>query len=101
MTEPEPHDPDAQYDLVMPFVVTKSAGGPYDDEAFVAGWEASFIDVTLGAVKTVAGSFERWVRPGLLPMCDLIAMKHQYKVTSEPWDEHPEAYVRARFEPAP
>lgn len=26
-----------EYDLVMPFVVCQSQGGPYDDDAFVGG----------------------------------------------------------------
>ena len=32
------------YELVMPFVVVTSAGGPYDDESYVAGFEASRVD---------------------------------------------------------
>ncbi len=72
-----------------------------DDAAFVAGYEAAFVQCTLAAIAPAGGSFERWVSPALVPQLDLVAMKHGYKATSEPWNEHPEEYARVRFEPAP
>lgn len=89
----------AEYGLVMPFVACQSQGGAYDDSSFVAGYEAATVDAVLGATQKVIGSFERWVVPGLVPQLDLIAMRHGYTTTSEPWDEHPEDYVQMRFEP--
>jgi hypothetical protein len=94
-------DQPAEYGLVMPFVVCQSQGGPYEDAAFVAGYEAACVGFTLDVLQRVGGSFERWVSPSLVPQLDLIAMDHGYKTTAEPWDEHPDEYVRIRFEPAP
>ena len=79
-----------EYGLVMPFVVVQSVGGPYADDAFVAGCEYGFIDATLHAIARTAGTFERMVNPKLVPQLDLLAMHHGYAITSEPWDEPPE-----------
>ena len=67
------------YELVMPFVVTKSHGGPYDDEAFCAGYEMGLM----------AGRFEGQVSQNLtirtenVPQANLIAMKHGLSVIAE------------------
>ncbi len=90
----------AEYGLELPFVACESAGGPYDDAAFVAGFECGFVESMLHVVSRAGGSFERWVNPALMPQLDLIAMKHGYKTTSEPWDEHPDEYVKVNFEPS-
>lgn len=88
--EPEP----VAYGLVMPFVVCESKGGPYDDEAFVCGWEAASIDALLAAGPD---EVERTVHAGLLPQLDLIAMEHGYMLASQPWDEAPDEWAFARF----
>lgn len=41
-----PDEPD-EYALVMPFTVVASVGGPYDDDAFAAGFTAGRIDCLL------------------------------------------------------
>lgn len=69
------------YDLVMPFVVTASHGGPYEDEAFVAGWQCGEIDTALRATATIGGSLRRQVLRALFPQVELIAMKHGLVVT--------------------
>lgn len=38
---------DAEFGLVMPFVVCESQGGPYDDNAYVAGFEAGNLAMNL------------------------------------------------------
>jgi len=67
---------EAEYRPVMPFVVCASAGGPYDDAAFVAGYEAGSLDAALRTIREVGGVIERWVNPNLVPQLDLIAMRH-------------------------
>jgi hypothetical protein len=67
-----------EYGLVMPFVVCQSHGGPYEDGAFVAGYECGWLDMALGVVAKVGGTVERWVRPASLPQLDLIAMHYGY-----------------------
>lgn len=65
-----------EYGLVMPFVVVTSAGGPYDDAAFVAGYECGLIDATLHALTQVDAELDRWVSRDVVPQLDLIAMRH-------------------------
>lgn len=57
--------------LVMPFVVVKSVGGPYDDDAFCAGWALGKISAALSQSGT---SWSGPVPPAYLPQLDLIAM---------------------------
>ena len=71
---------DHEYGLVMPFVVCASQGGPYNDDAYVAGYETGALDAKL-----------HYERPDLLqvtvhtdnvPQLDLVAMRHGYDVDS-------------------
>lgn len=90
---------EATHGLVMPFVVTTSHGGPYDDKAFVAGYTAGRIDAKLEAVRTIYAKIEAYVDPALVPQLDLIAMQHGYSFTHKPWDDFPYEWTRATFEP--
>ena len=78
---------DAEYDLVMPFVVVASKGGPYDDDAYVAGWEMGGLDE---ALRCKPSSHDAMVRTGNAVQADLVAMKHGYVCTSEEYREAPE-----------
>ncbi|MGE3795121.1 MAG: hypothetical protein AB7I38_14500 [Dehalococcoidia bacterium] len=71
---------DASYGLVMPFVATTSNGGPFDDQAFVAGYECGSIDMALHVLAPIGATVSRWVHPELLPQLDLIAMRHGRQV---------------------
>lgn len=74
--EPE-EGPD--WSLVMPFVVCASQGGPYDDDAFVAGYHLGQLDVQManGTVDSVVT-----LRASSMPQFDLIAMRHGYELRS-------------------
>ena len=93
-------DDTGNFGLVMPFVVTVSHGGPYDDSAFVAGWEAGWLDVMLLSARPLGVTVERYVNPALIPQLDLLAMRHGYTLNSEPWDESPDDWTRVTFSPA-
>lgn len=83
MTEPTGQDPFAEHTLVMPFVICQSEGGPYEDEAFVAGFTCGTLDAELRALAQLAATpAARWVRPAHLPQVDLIAMHHGYTSTA-------------------
>lgn len=43
-------DEEQGYGLVMPFVSVASKGGPYDDDAYAAGWAMGALDAKLGAI---------------------------------------------------
>lgn len=85
MSEQDDHD----FGLVMPFVVCASEGGPYEDDAFAAGYECGLLDAVL-AQRPV--EVEQPVRSASLPLVDLIAMRHGFTLTAEAWDEHPDEW---------
>lgn len=81
-----------EYDLVMPFVVCQSKGGLYDDEAYVAGWEAGKLDLMLEMkCPTDGGTFRPdWpIHDGNRDQFDLIAMRHgcvaEFEDAGEGW----------------
>lgn len=72
-------DDETGWELVMPFVVCASQGGPYDDEAFVAGFELGRIDRELAiyaALNHASLSFQ--IRTELVPQLELLAMRERY-----------------------
>lgn len=75
-------EPDeVEYELLMPFIVCASQGGPYDDEAFAAGFQLGRIysDADAGAVMGVApGPYT--VPSACVAQVDLIAMKHGFTI---------------------
>lgn len=91
---PEPGDsfdaPDGdQYSLVMPFVVCRSQGGPYDDDSFVAGVVFGQHNAQLERGGVIDNGV---IKPGfpvptpLVAQLDLLAMSHSYTLTAEPVD---------------
>ena len=67
---------------VMPLVLCRSRGGPYDDEAFMSGWRLGDIGATLArpGISALAES----IRPHERLQADLIAMARGYTMTVEP-----------------
>lgn len=82
---------DPGFDLEMPFVVTASHGGPYDDDAYTAGWEAGHIDTLLQLARDLGlGLPELTVHRANLPQIDLIAMRYGISVTERHFDNLPD-----------
>ena len=99
MTEPTEDQP--QYELVMPFVVCASQGGPHDDKAFVAGYRLGKLNRDLELAALVGALPDSLaVPPADMPQVDLIAMQHGYTVTAEPWEQAPDEWVTATFQRA-
>jgi hypothetical protein len=67
---------------VMPLVLCRSAGGPFDDEAFASGWRLGELAATLGRgdVRSVAES----IRPVERRQADLIAMARGFTMSVMP-----------------
>lgn len=78
---------EAEFGLVMPFVVCASQGGPYDDAAFVAGYELGHLAARLESGR------HHFLRVTLhtasMPQVDLLAMKCGYTMRYQvmPQDE--------------
>jgi hypothetical protein len=79
--------------LAVPFIVCQSAGGPYEDDAFCAGFQAGEIDRALdmgAAVRAETITFPM-ARSALLKQLELIGMNRGYPVmtadVSEEWPQ--------------
>ncbi|MCI3246288.1 hypothetical protein [Streptomyces spinosisporus] len=89
---------EGEYEAVMPFVLTKSQGGPFDDGAFVAGMTCGALDQELtitAALHTLPR--ERYIDARFLKQVDLIAMRHGYRIELGDLDE-PSGWQVVRFE---
>lgn len=75
-------DEEPTAELVMPFVAVTSVGGPYDDEAYVAGYEAGLLDARLQFDR--APSISLPVHAENAAQVDLIAMQHGYTIEVQP-----------------
>lgn len=72
-------DDEVRYDLVMPFVVCASQGGPYEDDSFVAGYHLGEISAMLA--QEIA-EYQTTIRTASVPQLDLIAMRWGYSFTT-------------------
>lgn len=70
-------DNEPGYDLVMPFLPVQSKGGPYADDAFVAGYQMGLLDAQLGDSIFDQG---RAILVTNREQADLIAMRHGFIV---------------------
>ena len=78
------------YSLVIPFVACHSQGGPYDDQSFVAGYQAGQLARSLAAAAVVgATEVKATVNSDLVKQLDLIAMHHGFIAVAEASDEAP------------
>lgn len=85
-------------EIVMPFIVVASVGGPYDDDAFVAGVRMQQIDAILEAGPADCGwVYQVAVEPALVPQLDLVAMHRGYATDHQPWEEHPDEWTMVTF----
>jgi hypothetical protein len=84
----EPEEQEGEYRLVMPIILAKSNGGPYDDAAVVAGMTCGALDqeLTMAAVLHALPR-ERYLNVPLLEQADLIAMKNGYVLKRGEVDE--------------
>lgn len=101
MTAPDPmdqpEDDEPEYELVYPFVACASQGGPYDDDAFVAGVQLGRIDQAL-QVAAALGTNQLGpvtIRTSLVRQVELAGMARGFPVltkddTYESWEAGPE-----------
>lgn len=94
---PDVPDEGTGYSLVMPFVTVASKGGPYDDDAYVAGYEMGQLDAALALRPEEHAAT---VRTENAIQADLIAMRHGYTRTTEVYAPSPEWSI-VSFTPGP
>jgi hypothetical protein len=85
----------AEYEPVMPFVAVASNGGPYDDQAYTAGYEMGVLDE---ALKWQPPTHSVTIRTDNAGQADLLAMRHGYRCTTTP-SEDAQEWTFATFEP--
>lgn len=86
-------DEPIEIDLVMPFVVVASKGGPYDDDSYCAGYEMARLDAALEAGPR---HHQVTIRTANATQADLIAMHHGYVCQFNPSPEFPD-WTHATF----
>lgn len=76
-------DDEGGYGLVMPFLPVTSKGGPFDDQAYVAGYEMGRIDAILAAAQALGLTPDThyYVTPDNAEQIDLIAMRYGFACT--------------------
>ena len=101
-TDPTDQPESGEWGLVMPFIACTSNGGPFDDEAFVAGWQAGRINQELEVATQAVREARFCVNSQLVKQLDLVGMRHGFPVVeAEVWDEAPDwTYVTFRREAA-
>jgi hypothetical protein len=85
------------FELAVPFVVCASQGGPFDDDAFVAGYE-------MGQLATELSYFskpiEKPIHTANTYQADLLAMDRGWTMTTLPMaDDAPDEWKFVRFTP--
>jgi hypothetical protein len=89
LDQPEPEG----MTLAVPFVVCRSNGGPYEDDAFCAGFQAGEVDraLDMGAAARAESIQFPMARTSLLKQFELIGMNRGYPImtadVSEEWPE--------------
>lgn len=68
------------WQLLMPFVICTSKGGPYDDEAFTAGYAAGRVAAILEAAPAAVDRVRFTLQRPLLPQLELIGMLYAFPV---------------------
>lgn len=69
-------------EMIMPFVLCASNGGPFDDMAFIVGWDCATLYAELRQCHLLrAVPVPRWVKGPILPQLDLIAMETGFLIT--------------------
>lgn len=92
----EPEQP--EYGLVMPFILVTSRGGPYDDHAYVAGWNMGALEAEMRIARALGTTPKaRYLSPVDEPQVDLLAMRFGFTVTAT---AHDVDWTLYEFEPA-
>ncbi len=82
-------DEEPEHTLLYPLIVCKTNGGPYEDDAFVAGCYFGHIETLCQTLDFEHEIYEHIPSP-LAPQIDLLVMHEKCSMTAEPCEEHSE-----------
>lgn len=89
----------AGWELTLPFVVCQSEGGPYDDRAYVAGWEMGMLAGRLRAARPLGlGLPTVTIHEANRPMLDLLAMEIGATLVDLDWPGSVDGWALIRLE---
>ena len=94
MTDPLDQPEDEGYDLLYPFICVTSKGGPFDDDAFVAGVTVGNLDCALHVARAAgADRYRTTVRTAVVKQLELVGMARGFPVVIaeqvEETEDHP------------
>lgn len=85
-------------ELVVPFIVCESEGGPFDTESFVHGFEVGRWERTLDMMPPEVEVICTNVHDANLRQLDLIAMHHRWHIEADPdEDDKVEGWTHVHF----
>lgn len=88
MTDPQDQPQHDGHSLAVPFTACASNGGPYDDQAFVGGFDCGAMHTEMRLLRTLGATpAARWVKPAILDQLDLLAMDSGYTIKRGRVDE--------------
>lgn len=91
----QPQDDDG-YELAVPFILCSSQNGPFDDEAFVAGFQCGEVDRALTVVAAAGGSrFTATVYTASIRQLELFAMNRGFPGVAV--DRHDDTWSTVTF----
>lgn len=87
-----------EFEMVMPFVMCQSNGGPHDDASFVSGYRLGGLSMALRLAQAFPGMTLDPVvaHPNEQPQIDLLAMRFGFTLTVEPFDDDWATYTFER-----
>lgn len=83
MSDDDLDQPESEkYELAVPFIVCQSQGGPFDDDAFVAGFQCGEVDKALTVAAAANATAVRFptARTALVKQFELLAMNRGYPI---------------------
>lgn len=86
MTDEQDHG----MELILPFVVCESHGGPYEDQAFAAGYAAGHLAARMEVAEVLGVDAISYpiVRRALLPQVELIGMHYGFPAIDVSEQDH-------------
>lgn len=86
------------FEMIMPFVVVDTEGGPFDDASYCAGYEAGRWASKVEAAKSLRLDVQReTVHRANLPQLDLVAMRYGAQLAVHDWQEDIDEGTQAQW----
>jgi hypothetical protein len=93
-----PPDPEDAHELLYPFTVCTSAGGPYDDDTFTAGYQVGALDQALRVAHACSvDTISRVIFATLADQAELVGMARGFAIMTRDADPDGPTWVCVTF----